>query len=261
MNTSFESTDNRCDSILSDMDGVIVNTEEMRSKIAAKVIWNKYAAALFAQGKREEDLHELIRIHLKGKPFSSFFIKFVRKLSLPKNGMYMETLEDHTRGMQEYLDSVDIRDLAVPGTVEFLQAAARRKCKIALVTGSREAEAKKIVRAFDLEKLLSRDPKGPVMITADTTGTSGGKPQPHPYEIAIRRLFKKNNPEQCLGIEDADVGDDSLLLAGVTNIVRLVSDEEAQVIASRQVPMGEKVVRKCVQNLDQSLFDIFMRAV
>jgi HAD superfamily hydrolase (TIGR01509 family) len=93
----------------------------------------------------------------------------------------------------------------LPGAIEALRSFADAGVAVAIVTGASRAVLDATIRAYDLSGLLS------ATVTQDDV--EHGKPDPEPYQRAMRLLDL--SPVQCVAFEDSVAGSRSAAAAGV----------------------------------------------
>lgn len=94
-------------------------------------------------------------------------------------------------------------------TIELLKEIHRKGLLIALCTSSNRADSEKILEGIGIKKLFTE------LVTKEDYSKS--KPDPEPYLLTAQRLGVK--PEECLVIEDSEMGLKSALSAGMQCIV------------------------------------------
>jgi HAD superfamily hydrolase (TIGR01509 family) len=129
----------------------------------------------------------------------------MRRLRKEKNALFKQALDEGSIPLKE-------------GAREALLAAQRAGKRIALATGSTEAEAKQKLRPFDLLEMFEA--------TAFSNEVANGKPAPDLFLLAAKRLSL--TAEECLVLEDSYSGVDAACAAGmkVIFIPDLVSPQD-----------------------------------
>ncbi|NLK64361.1 MAG: beta-phosphoglucomutase [Tissierellia bacterium] len=111
-----------------------------------------------------------------------------------KNNYYRESIASFTS------------DNLYPGVIELLEGIKKSGGKIGLVSVSKNAPL--LLRSMDIEKYFDA--------IVDTSKLSRGKPYPDPFLEAAEMLSV--DPEECLGIEDAKAGIESIKSAGMKSV-------------------------------------------
>lgn len=119
-----------------------------------------------------------------------------------------EKLELMNRKNEYYKESISSfsRDNLYPGVIEILGAIKKRGAKIGLVSASRNAN--QLIRSMEIEEYFDA--------ITDPDEIERGKPYPDPFLKAAEMLMIQ--PQDCLGIEDAKVGIESIKAAGMTAV-------------------------------------------
>jgi len=105
-------------------------------------------------------------------------------------------------------DDAVLRENRWPFTVDLVRTAKKSGCRIALATSSLTAEAKRVLKALDLEQEFD------AVVGLDQVRR--GKPDPEIYLTAAQRLGVP--PVDCLVIEDSPPGVAAALAAGMNVI-------------------------------------------
>ncbi len=108
------------------------------------------------------------------------------------------------RFFEHYMGQIE----GIPEVCEHLKAMAMIKKRIAVVSGGRTRVVKKTLEILKLDDLVE------VVICAEDV--KHGKPHPEPFLMAAERLGV--NPESCLVFEDADLGIQSAVAAGMQTV-------------------------------------------
>ena len=178
--------------VLFDLDGVIVSTDRYHF-----LAWQRLAKE---QGWAFD---EQVNHQLRGIPRMDSL-----QVILDHNGVQLgrtaaKALANRkNRYYRELLTGIGPADM-VPGALKLLDELARRGCRVALCSSSRNA-------AEVLKRLGLSDRFEVVVTGADLT-----HPKPHPqiFQFAAERL--EVPPEQCLVVEDAESGVEAALAAGM----------------------------------------------
>lgn len=176
--------------IIFDMDGVISDSMPFHAKA-----WKEAFAAF---GFDVEDFEIYIREGMKGMETIEGIIK-ERNLSISQ-----EEMEQIYKRKSEVFDRIFEVKL-MPGMYKLLTTLRNSGHKLGLVTGSRHAAAKAVLRN-GLENMFD------VVIAGEMV--TNGKPDPEPYLKAVSMLGVEK--EDCLVIENAPLGITSAKRAGLT---------------------------------------------
>jgi beta-phosphoglucomutase len=114
------------------------------------------------------------------------------KLADRKNDYYIESIASFSR------------DNLYPGVMELLEALKKRGTQIGLVSASKNAT--QLIKSMEIEKYFD--------VITDPEKIERGKPYPDPFLAAAEMLSV--NPQDCLGVEDAKAGIESIKTAGMT---------------------------------------------
>lgn len=119
-----------------------------------------------------------------------------------------EKLELMDRKNEYYKESISSfsRDNLYPGVIEIFQAIKKRAGKIGLVSASRNAN--QLIRSMEIEEYFDA--------IANPDEIQRGKPYPDPFLKAAEILMVQ--PQDCLGIEDAKAGIESIKAAAMTAV-------------------------------------------
>lgn len=113
------------------------------------------------------------------------------KLADRKNNYYLESIASFSS------------DNLYPGVMELLEALKKRGTKIGLVSASKNAP--QLIKSMEIEKYFDA--------ITDPVKIERGKPYPDPFLVAAEMLSV--NPQDCLGVEDAKAGIESIKAAGM----------------------------------------------
>ena len=166
--------------VLFDFDGVIADTEGSN-----KVFMGK-ALALFGITLTPEDIHSLV-----GNNGGAPLMKILERANPP---VEYETFMDIRRSMGNTYENGEL--IPLPGIYELLEKLKKVGIKMAVVSSTSQ---KLIIRALERMNLTDYFD---VVICGDTV--SEHKPSPIPYQTAMELL--KAAPEECIVIEDSEVG-------------------------------------------------------
>ncbi|HZK10279.1 MAG TPA: beta-phosphoglucomutase, partial [Clostridia bacterium] len=181
--------------VLFDLDGVLTGTSDNHYEA-----WKKMSKEL------AYDLPENFRDKLRGigrmesidlilEDFGlSYSLEEKIRLTDRKNDYYKESIRHFGQ------------DNLYPGVLELLRELRKRKVKIGLVSAS--ANAKALIKSMEIEKYFDE--------VVDPRQIKKGKPHPDPFLAAAKGL--KVLPKDCLGVEDALAGIESINAAGMTSL-------------------------------------------
>lgn len=183
------------DALLFDQDGTIVDSEPLQYEAWRRtaesygvIITEEVFAAEFAGEKQRVIAEKLIRMN-------------------NLRGGTTQTLEEAQREVyRNILDQAQV----MPGARELLQSLREQGVKTALVTMSGPHVTHANVERLGLMEYFD------VIITRQDIPEGKGKPDPHPYLLAAKKLGVL--PQMCCGFEDFPVGVHSIVSAGMTCI-------------------------------------------
>ncbi len=178
--------------VIFDLDGVIVSTDEFHYQG-----WKRMAdeEGIYFDRKINEDLRgvsrmESLRIVLK-KALREYSTEEKAVLADRKNKYYKELLQNITPN--------DI----LPGTLDVLRELDKRNIKTAIASSSKNAW--RILELIGLSSAFDA--------VADGNDIKNSKPDPEVFLLAAKRL--SIDPFDCVGVEDAEAGIDSILAANM----------------------------------------------
>jgi HAD superfamily hydrolase (TIGR01549 family) len=204
--------------IIFDLDGVLVQTEKLKSLAYAKAVQRirnlskpdfrasdayqevvgapRETTSTYVMNKLglEDDLCPLMEKYNVSRP--------VDALTAVRYEIYYEMIEDPQV----------IRNNKWPHAIVVLKLAKKNFCKIGLATLSKRKDVEYVIKALRIQKILD------VIVTAEDV--SKGKPDPEIYLLASKRLGL--NPKDCLVIEDSVNGIKSGLSAGM-NVIAIAT--------------------------------------
>ena len=178
--------------VIFDLDGVIVSTDDYHYRA-----WKRLADLEgIPFGRKSNDrLRGVSRMQslevLLEKSTKTYTMEQKREMAERKNTFYRESLAK--------LSPSEI----LPGVLPMIQALKKRGVKLAI--GSSSKNARTILRAIGMEKTFDA--------IADGNHISRSKPDPQVFTVAAQELGVA--PEECLVVEDAEVGVDAGLAAGM----------------------------------------------
>lgn len=176
----------RCDAILFDLDGVLVDAKPMVERL-----WSRFAA------RHRLDFRALLA-DLHGR-------RMVDTISLALPDLAPEGLAREIKLIEDEEIGVSSSVAAIPGAIELTSSLSGVPWAVATSCTPPVANAR--IGAAGL-------PQPPVLVTADDV--ERGKPAPDPYLLAARRLGV--GPEACVVVEDAPAGLHAGRAAGAVTI-------------------------------------------
>lgn len=184
--------------LIFDLDGVITDTAEYHY-----LAWKSLAKKLGIEMDREfnEQLKGISRMEsldliLKhGNKENDYTEEEKQELATQKNEEY-----------QHYIEEITHDDL-LPGIETLLKEAKEKGIGMALASASKNGP--KIIRQLEIEELFD----GTVV---DPASLSAGKPDPEIFIKGAEVLGLK--PEECVGLEDAEAGVESINAAGMFSV-------------------------------------------
>lgn len=182
----------KVEAVLFDLDGTLVLSEPLHFQAAkgacelADISLEKAAYEQFFLGRRDRDGFEGFLAHMFEE--------------IPP-GLLNELLELRDRLFEELLEEAQ----PVDGAVEAVSLLADAGCALALVTGSREVEADRVLSNLEIAGHFS------VVVHAESV--KRGKPDPQGYLLGAKAL--EIAPSACLVVEDTPAGVDAAIRAGM----------------------------------------------
>lgn len=171
--------------VLFDMDGTLVDTEEL---------W--WQAVQHVASAREYELTDADLPDVLGRPVEHTAAHLQRVTGTPAAALCTEL-------HREFTDRVGSRIVPRPGALELLDALHREGIPTALVSASPRTVVDTVLRSLGPERFA-------VSVTADDTPDT--KPAPDPYLAAARALGVA--PSSCVAVEDTPTGVASAEAAG-----------------------------------------------
>lgn len=181
--------------VLFDLDGVLTGTSDNHYEG-----WKRMASELgydLPEGFRDK-LRGISRMDALDLILEYFQIVYPLeeklKLADRKNEYYKESIANFTPAN------------LYPGVIELLDKLKEMGVKIGLVSASKNAE--QLIKSMEIEKYFHAN--------ADPQNIKRGKPYPDPFLVAAEML--QVDPKDCLGVEDARAGIESINSAGMTSL-------------------------------------------
>ncbi len=173
------------EAVLFDMDGVVVDTEEVVARLWLDV------AARYALELTPHDFSE----HIYGR-------KAIYTLEVLFPQMGQRERDQFFADLEVYENEVTYR--AIPGVIDLLRALKRSGVRTALVTSAQVPKVQAVSEQLGLNGLFD------ALVTADDIGE--GKPDPGCYLLGARKLGKSSG--NCIVFEDAKIGAQAAVAAG-----------------------------------------------
>ena len=207
IHSRFEHLWENCSSlraVIFDMDGVLIDS--MDTHVRA------WRSALDSEGIAVEDevfRREIYKLEGFGalNTAQALFDRFAEISSSP------ELLRQIVRRKQAFYIKASVQFTAFEGASQILAYLKLKSVPVAVVTGSARTEAEKTLRRLYGEQFR-------VIVCGDDV--TPGKPDPLPYETALRDL-DIGNPDQCLVVENAPLGIQSAVSAGIPTFGLLIN--------------------------------------
>ena len=234
--------------IIFDMDGVLVQTEKLKSIAYAKAVQRIRGLpepdfrASDAYGEVVGASREITSTHVMNKlgleedlrPLMSKYdvSRPVDALTAVRYEIYYEMVGDPQV----------IRDNQWPHAINVLKIAKKNFCKTGLATLSKRKDVKHVIEALGIRETID------VIITAEDV--SKGKPDPEIYLLVAKKLGI--NPKECIVIEDSVNGVKAGLSAGM-NVVAIAtpftksSILSSRIISSKWIVKEPKTIGKVLQ--------------
>jgi len=225
--------------IIFDLDGVLVQTEKLKSLAYAKAVQHirgltepdfrasdaygevigasREITSTYVMNKLEleEDLRPLIKKYNVTRP--------VDALTAVRYEIYYEMVSDPQV----------IRDNQWPHAINVLKIAKKNFCKTGLATLSKRKDVNPVIKALGIKEMLD------VIITAEDV--SKGKPDPEIYLLVAKKLGF--SPKECIVIEDSVNGVKAGLSAGM-NVIAIATPFTKSSILSIRVISSKWIVKE-----------------
>lgn len=232
--------------IIFDLDGVLVQTEKLKSLAYAKAVKRirnlpepdfrasdayrevvgapRETTSTYVMNKLglEDDLRPLIKKYNVSRP--------VDALTAVRYEIYYEMIGDPQV----------IRNNQWPHAIIVLKMAKKNFCKIGLATLSKRKDVEYVIETLGIKKMLD------VVVTAEDV--SKGKPDPEIYLLVSKKLGV--NPSECLVIEDSVNGVKSGLSAGM-NVLAIATPFTKDSLFSSGIINTKWIIKP--QNIEQAV--------
>lgn len=183
----FKKEKNEIKAIIFDFDGVLAETN-----IYHFIAWKK--AAKLIDINIDESIQKDIRGLSRHDTLDKLLKLFDKKITKEK---YDEVLEKKKEYFNKFLNEITMEDM-LPGILNFLKWAKNNNYKTAVASISKSSSL--IINKIGLDKYID--------IVIDPERIANNKPEPDIYLTAANLLNVK--PWECIGIEDSQVGIDSV---------------------------------------------------
>jgi HAD superfamily hydrolase (TIGR01549 family) len=215
--------------IIFDLDGVLVQTEKLKSLAYAKAV--QRIRGLPEPDFRASDAYR----EVVGAPRETTSTYVMNKLELENDLRPLMVKYDVSRPVDAltavryeiYYEMVGdpqvIRDNQWPHAIDVLKVAKENSCKTGLATLSKRKDVEHVIDALGIMEMLD------VIITAEDI--SKGKPDPEIYLLVAQKLGL--NPRECLVLEDSVNGVKSALSAGMNVVAIATPFTKASILSSR----------------------------
>jgi len=180
---------NRPEACLFDLDGVLLDTEQLHSET-----WSR-TARIYGTDLSQQQL-----MNLQGRrrlECAGLLVKWVKKTISVK-----ELLKIHQPIYKELMNDIK----PVSGAEELVTWCSNNNLAMALVTSSNAKSVAMKSSSHDWLKLIE------ARVYGDDSNLRKGKPAPEPFLLAANKLGV--NPKNCWAIEDSDSGKESAINAG-----------------------------------------------
>lgn len=174
--------------ILFDMDGTLVSTENTAFLVVKKVFQNHGL-----------DLDENDKKDIVGRQEKDYFKDWQKKYNISDEKVDVMVKEIH-----EVFDNLLYSPKVLPGAIDLVKKC-NGKYTVGVVSGSKRKQIEIVLNALKVMEHVS--------LFIGEEDTDKGKPNPDPYLKAANGL--NVNPEDCLVIEDSEVGVLSAKKAGM----------------------------------------------
>lgn len=225
--------------IVFDLDGVLVQTEKLKSLAYAKAV-QRIRGLAKPDFRASETYRKVV-----GAPRETTSTYVMKTLGLENDLRQLMTKYGVSRPVDAltavryeiYYEMVGnpqvIRDNQWPYTVDVLRVAKKNFCKTALATLSKREDVKHVINALAIKELLD------VIVTAEDV--TKGKPDPEIYFLVSQKLAL--SPQECLVLEDTVNGVKSALTAGM-NVIAIATPFTKASLISSQIVSDEWIVKK-----------------
>lgn len=183
---------NRFKAIIFDMDGLLVDSEPLWTKVDEKII------SQF--GRKFDTKHKHTYM---GMAFIKTSRLLVEKYNLPLAPEKLALMR-----IEKLCEEFQATGKPMPGAQDALEYFSQKNKKLALATSSRKNVVEVVLKKFGWRKYFSAIVTGPEV--------KAGKPAPDIYLEAAERM--KIEPDECLVLEDSLAGAQSAKAAGMTVI-------------------------------------------
>lgn len=207
MNEQIANIIDSSDAVLFDMDGVVVDTDNIHSD-------SKYAAAKSLGIEIEDSWWQEISQFTSAQIYHKILLKFPN--------LEVGEQEFVKRKSDFFANNIKKRVGEIPGAFEFVEKLKQHNIKTALVTASRMDTVKIVQEKFELEKYFD--------LVLSRENVKNPKPDPECYLKAAK--FLGVDIENCVVFEDSLHGTASGVAAGAKVIGRMAFRSEEELLAA-----------------------------
>lgn len=193
-----------------DVDGVVIDSEEIHYEAFKKVLYNHNYQLNFASYKK----------YFSGKSIKGGLLSLLSEIKIVDNTdddfintltkqKINETIHIFKTNLTFYADTLDFIKKVSKGNVDIERiGTVSNKPVLTMVTGLEKTLLEEVLKHHHLHELFS------IFITPDIYTHS--KPNPECYMKALSQM--NLNPTECIGIEDTPSGIDALNNAGIYSV-------------------------------------------
>lgn len=178
--------------VVFDIDGTMIDTEQIQSEAFIEV--------LKRHGIQETELTQHGTVHIPGETTSDTWHRLKSFHDIPHD---IDTLTDHKR--RAAMDVLEGRLVPMPGVIDLIKDLQTKNIKLALASSAQKERIDRIVEGLELQDTFD------VIVAANDV--KNVKPAPDVYIKVAMMLDVK--PEEIVILEDAEVGVQSALAAGM----------------------------------------------
>jgi len=219
--------------VIFDLDGVLVSTDRFHY-----LAWKELADELGIPFDEERN-HAL-----RGVSREESLRRIFGDRPLPPPTVFNELCDRKNNRYKEWIAQMTERDV-LPGAVELLKALRAAGVRIALASASKNCQA--VLERTGLARYVDA--------VSDGANISANKPDPQVFYVAAQRL--RLLPWNCVGVEDAEAGIESIHRAGMAALGVGATAPGADITVARTsditVELLNKLFRECRSPLDPYL--------
>lgn len=215
--------------LLLDLDGTIVNTDDIYLKVWENIFKNK--------GFNHKIDKDYFNTFIKGKSdigflndiFPNIDNNVIKEISYEKDKLFIEFLKK------------DNYDITLPGVIEFIQN--NKDKKIAIVTSCNKKSAEFIINYIGIKDFIN------ILISSDDCIKH--KPDPYPYLLAMKNLNVSN--EKCIIFEDSFSGYNSALKSNPLKIILICNENSCEdIINAKETKITDYLSLKFNKIIDKT---------